>query len=364
MSMPMANPLIIGFFLKHLLVALTEVRQLSLDVHGMAALYRGSYDNYLDCGPRITSLRTELAMVRFLDLPIFEDLEDLEISCFALSAEQARELRSIIPRLKRLTIRLLRYQIEEPPSLLQRLRIFFRWICRDARPINAAAADTEDSDDVEESQTRWSDTYHGRREAWKFEQALEILRAWRPESDAPGSPRTRLESVTILTWADAFREHLTFDAVQGQRVARLPSELAELVEQQRRELDAKGINGLICRPVPALDDKPKNASPQLPSLPPRPLRRFDSPGPRVFGDDGEEILPVRSDVATRDAGTVAASALDPEQMAFWDRPPFINGDQKLSLAEVLLPCPLRVDLNPWRKVGSRKGTIQSWIQAA
>lgn len=199
---PVTQNVSIGHGIEHFMLEMPNLTHLALDLYTLASLTDINVNHRLDCAPRIRSLKTELTFPQYLDLPIFEDLEDLEIVCFGLDKTVSETIRTVLPRLKRLTIRLVHRSSRSVSARPLRADRSFS-----ARPLGGSESDDSDGDsdgeDIGRSHARWSDTTPGRADSEAFIEALDLLRSW-PNGDR--SAGTRLESITVLTWPAAVRE--------------------------------------------------------------------------------------------------------------------------------------------------------------
>ncbi|CAO1630993.1 unnamed protein product [Parajaminaea phylloscopi] len=198
---PIAHNHSIAVGLEQFMIDMPHLGSLALDLYSLAALTDINTNQRFDSAPRIKSLKTELAFAQYLDVPIFEDLEDLEIVCFGLDKHLSEQLRTVLPRLRRLTIRLVTRSCQ---SMSDRS---LRKMGAAPHPYFVGSYDTGDSEDesgdLSRCDERWSDTTPGRIDADAFVEALNVLRSW-PHGDR--SAGTRLESLTVLAWPAAVIE--------------------------------------------------------------------------------------------------------------------------------------------------------------
>lgn len=282
---PIAAHTTLSIGIEQLLLYTPNLRCLGLDIYGEAALWDGHENGRLESGPKPIKLQTELTSPEYLNLPIHQELEELDLMCFGLAADVARDLRSTLPRLKRLTLRLVRRRSAataasrgqerplrngvhalastSPPPLGQ-----WGW----SLPLAAQTFDSDsDSDNLESSAASWSDSPLGQSDADEFCSAIDVLRAWpfekRIDRRDPEQTMQRcgdpLEAITIFAWPSAIRElrrrlQRQDDALERKpSTCRTPAELTAATELHRADMaatlysDGAGVSQANTRPIPA-----------------------------------------------------------------------------------------------------------------
>lgn len=413
---PIAHNRSIAVGLEQFMLDMPNLDSISLDLYSLAALTDANTNHCLDSAPRVKSLKTELLFPQYFDVPVFEDLEDLEIVCFGLDKTVCQEFRNVLPRLKRLTIRLVtrtsRSMSGRPPrggrqSLLG--------------SVNAYDDGDYDSDDMEASQEKWSDTTPGKIDADAFVEALDLLRTWPNGERASG---TRLESITILGWPAAVRElheryrfvrtagvrpgrsctdqdvgpsHLPWslspqnsELFPAQTVVQTAQDLAKAVERQTAEivyfarhhlkqiypfglydstlLEGQQQFGLSC----TTDPLPNPATTVGITSE---LQQSGSEGGTYSATLSPSAVALQSNARLSEASSSydrnrstsdpADSSWSPStQRIFLQRSPRLS-DVLSDLSQssfCLPPAPLRIDLDPYREYGPRRGSVRAWME--
>lgn len=93
---PLAPVSALSTGIEQLLLSMPHVSSLALDLYSLAALFEGDALHRLESGPRPTSLKIELTIPQYLDVPLYQDVQELEIVCFGIDEDVARELRSTL----------------------------------------------------------------------------------------------------------------------------------------------------------------------------------------------------------------------------------------------------------------------------
>lgn len=338
---------------EQLLLEVPNLVHFAADIFTLSALWEAG--QHLESGPSIRSLRTELTFPQYLDIPLYQHLTDLELVCFGLDANIAEDVRTVLPRLKRLTIRLVR-RMPATNSCLSRKE------------------DVTDSDDLSASSTLWSGSLPGSHDASQFVKAVQTLRSWPWGNVRCGA---RLESLTILTWPDAIRElrkHFDGSTMPSPATATkqgFPTSWGQEPQRYGAVQTPHQLNALVSREKLELFLKTRNRSTAEDSA---------EPPPRPWSPTN--LLTVRAGTTESERMTALAltepydiADLDDQREALQQRmllrahqyrssPPRLDDaeDDWSSDAEELPPAPLRVDLDPHRKLGPRLGALRAWME--
>lgn len=341
---PLAPVSALSTGIEQLLLSMPNVSSLALDLYSLAALFEGDALHRLESGPRPTSLKIELTIPQYLDVPLYQDVQELEIVCFGIDDEVARQLRETLPRLRKLTMRLVRRAGRDGSIASDMVS-------------NREAWDDDEDPWHEEQGIRlpyWSDSRTGANDAAEVIKAIELLRTWPGEERRRG---TRLESLTVLSWGSAIRElqrHFGYQSpLQKKKAAPSEEEQSGLRLSPLRELEQKSV----VRFAEELDELVE-------------MQRYDLWGNVKVQE--EDVAPLPSIAATPsccDAASPAGapmtsvsttgSAPDEEQEGE-------GGTKEISSpssVDWLCPAPLRLDFDPYRHSGPRRGSVLAWTGA-
>lgn len=309
-----AKPDVLSKAIEPLLLCTPRLDSLALDLYSLAALWEHNGNLRLQSGPKPRKLQVELTFPQYLDLPLNEEVEELDIMCFGLGEDVARELRLALPRLKRLTIRLVRRKenarAEPTRASISDRRAYVRSALNalgvssidQVRSQDIRARMTEllrenlpgsgsdsDSEDLASSTALWSDTPLGHNDAEEFCRGIHVLRSWPMEKTTCGDKRAlqthgdRLEAVTVLSWPSAIRElqsRLQSTPNASAKLCRTQSQLDMAVQIHRAHMTALETSPLVAPDASGQTRSPSDAS-RIPLSPVRlDLDSYRKEGPR------------------------------------------------------------------------------------
>ncbi|CAO1626157.1 unnamed protein product [Sympodiomycopsis kandeliae] len=360
---PIASQSILSTGIEQLLLGMPNLSHIALDLYCLAAIWDGnvSFANHrLESGPKPLKLSTELTFPQYLDLPMHDSLEELEVMCFGLDIHVAQQLRESVPNLKRLVIRLVRRKGAgriQTPRRTHRPNGVHAMRQQSARPVwsdsnhnnedtignivsDGSSDQDSDADDMSLSTSTWSDTEMGRSDADEFAKAIDILRSWPLEEGNPSqdtnclSRGARLEGITVLAWPSAIRDLqkrfqikeqsritgcsvASLDRNLPSRVVRRASQMDIAIQDYRIELDT------VIDKIQQQCSMPTDSS-------------SEDPGHKPF----ESLQGIFNTFSSVDRSLLPS----------------------LPLLEKTLPLsPLRLDLDRHRHHGPRKGCVMAWV---
>lgn len=196
--------------IEQMLLASPRLEELSLDLFSMGALHMGTVSR-LEKGPQPVRLCTELTTIPYLSLPTFEDLKELELLVFGMDAATARELRTTLPLLERLELRL----------VTRRRGPAFQNGQDTWSPTQLPTFENEDDEGLAEARTAEADIRRGAEQGDVFQlesdmhdfiEALHLLRTWPRSDERLGRS---LKQIVVFAWPSAVRRlKRVFDNVQ------------------------------------------------------------------------------------------------------------------------------------------------------
>ncbi|PWN22058.1 hypothetical protein BCV69DRAFT_281964 [Microstroma glucosiphilum] len=332
---PLAPVSALSTGIEQLLLSMPNVSSLALDLYSLAALFEGDALRRLESGPRPTKLKIELTIPQYLDIPLYLEVEELEIVCFGIDENVARELRETLPRLKKLTMRLVRRAGRDGSVTSEMVS-------------NGGVWDDDEDPWHEEQGIRlpyWSDSRTGAKDANEVIKAIELLRSW------PGKERrsgTRLESLTVLSWGSATRELQKYFGYESplQKKKKAASETVE-------------PSGLRLSPLRLLEENSVvRFEEELDTL--MELQRVKA--------KEEDVAPLPSIVSTTSCNDACSSSGSPATSYFTSGSTSPDGVEQAwkeasSPNRSLCPAPLRLDFDAYRHFGPRRGSVLAWTGA-
>ncbi|PWZ02952.1 hypothetical protein BCV70DRAFT_197196 [Testicularia cyperi] len=202
------HPLSVG--IEQMILASPNLEEISLDLFSLSALHLGTVSK-LESGPQPRKLCTELTTIPYLSLPTFEDLNELELLTFGLDVDMARELRTTLPLIRKLELRLVtRRRNGGGSSSARRSSDHRRGRIDSAFDLDLDLDQDSDQDEDEDHNQQQRQgfaadgtPFHLPSDLEDFVAAVDLLRRW-PEGDTrQGAP---LDHIIVYAWPSAVRK--------------------------------------------------------------------------------------------------------------------------------------------------------------